>query len=112
MSASLDIGDDTEHNDLSSSGIVPLNIVLFAPSPDSKLGKDATKTNKDAGALLAAAINGTREMYVTGTKWMGRAAVRLAVSNWRTNLASGGGEGGQGDTDLEVVKQVLDIVAR
>lgn len=112
MSASSDIGDHTEHNDLSSSGIVPLNIVLFAPSLDSKLGKDAATTDKDAGALLAAAINGTREMYVTGTKWMGRGAVRLAVSNWRTNLGRGGGEGGEGDSDLAIVKQVLDNVAR
>ena len=84
------------------AGIVPLNIVLFAPSPTSHL---------HASAVLAAAINGTREMYVTGTKWMGRGAVRLAVSNWRTGLAEGAGQEGQ-EGDLEVVKRVLEGVSR
>jgi hypothetical protein len=57
--------------------IIPLNIVLFAPASGSKYA---------SGADLANAINATRTMYVTGTKWRGRSAVRLAVSNWRTGL--------------------------
>lgn len=93
------------------AGIVPLNIVLFAPSPTSHLHASAQQSGKDAGAVLAAAINGTREMYVTGTKWMGRGAVRLAVSNWRTGLAEGAGQEGQ-EGDLEVVKRVLEGVSR
>jgi hypothetical protein len=48
---------------------------------------------------VANAINATRRMYVTATKWRGRGAVRLAVSNWRTGL---GGE--------EEVKRIVGIL--
>jgi hypothetical protein len=75
------------------------------------LGRSSVETGKDAGALLAAETNGSREMYVTGTKWMGRGAVRLAVSNWRTGLQEGEQGGGKGESDLEVVQRVLRAIA-
>lgn len=70
--------------------IVPLNIVLFAEAE-----------GKGASSDLAERINWTRRMYVSGTAWRGRRAVRLAVSNWRT-----------GEEDLEVVMDVLNEVAK
>ena len=53
---------------------------------------------------LTKAINGTRRMYVTGTKWRGKGAIRLAVSNWRT--------GGGGKDEWEVVKRLLEEAMR
>jgi hypothetical protein len=73
-----------------------MNIVLFRGSPKSPFS-----STDDGGAKLSAAINATRKMYVTATKWRGQSAVRLAVSNWRS-----GGEG-----ELEIIKTVLKEVA-
>lgn len=50
---------------------------------------------------LVARINGTRDMYVSGTSWNGRKAVRLAVSNFAVDVAR----------DLEVVTRILTDVA-
>lgn len=49
---------------------------------------------------LAARINASGRIYVSGTVWEGRKAVRIAVSNWRVRP----------ERDLEVVKEVLDSV--
>ena len=73
-----------------------MNIVLFRGS-----SKPPFPLSEDSGAKLSAAINATRKMYVTATKWRGQSAVRLAVSNWRS-----GGEG-----ELEIIKEVLQEVA-
>jgi hypothetical protein len=73
-----------------------MNIVLFRGSSISPFS-----SIDDGGAKLSAAINATRKMYVTATKWRGQSAVRLAVSNWRS-----GGEG-----ELEIIKKVLQEVA-
>lgn len=51
-------------------------------------------------AKLAAAINTRRKMYVSGTKWKGQSACRIAISNWQAS-----------HEDLEVVREVLDAVA-
>lgn len=94
----MDSRSEVESSDLTfgvENPIVPLNIVLFAPSSTSKIA---------SGADLADAINATRKMYVTGTKWRGRSAVRLAVSNWRTGL--GGAE------EVKRIEQILDEVMR
>lgn len=74
-----------------------MNIVLFRGSTTSFFS-----SNEDGGAKLSGAINATRRMYVTATKWRGQSAVRLAVSNWRS-----GGEG-----ELDIIKEVLTEVAR
>lgn len=50
---------------------------------------------------LVARINGTRDMYVSGTSWEGRKAVRVAVSNFAVDVAR----------DLAVVTEVLTAVA-
>jgi hypothetical protein len=60
--------------------IIPLNIVLFRGSHISPFPPN----DPSSAANLTNAINDTRRMYVTGTKWRGEGAIRLAVSNWRT----------------------------
>ncbi|SCV68244.1 BQ2448_365 [Microbotryum intermedium] len=76
-----------------------LNIVLFAPSQT----KAPLRFRDDDGAdLLRQEINHSRMMYCTGTRWKGRGAIRIAVSNWMTNE----------DRDWAIVKRVFDRVAR
>lgn len=77
--------------------IVPLNIVLFSGTRWSNYSPARDGSSAD----LTAAINATRRMYVTGTKWGGVGAVRLAVSNWRTS-----------DADWDIVKSVFDELAK
>ncbi|KAL4768782.1 pyridoxal phosphate-dependent transferase [Aspergillus nidulans var. acristatus] len=50
---------------------------------------------------LAAKIDETRKIYVSGTSWQHRPACRIAISNWRV----------QADRDFSIVKEVLDEVA-
>jgi len=83
-----------------SDPIVPLNIVLFSGSEDSQF----PPSDPASSVKLAEAINATRRIYVTGTKWRGSGAIRLAVSNWRTGI--------DGDEDLKEVVRVLDEVAQ
>lgn len=56
--------------------------------------------------VLKERINSTGKIYVSGTIWDGRSAVRCAVSNWRVK-GERDGEGG-----WEVVEKVLDEVSR
>lgn len=51
--------------------------------------------------VLVDKINATRQMYVSGTKWQGRKAVRVAVSTWKVDVAR----------DLKVVEGILTAVA-
>jgi glutamate/tyrosine decarboxylase-like PLP-dependent enzyme len=94
-SPSYDLLNPTPRNSGGNEPIIPLNIVLFAPSSESKIG---------TGAELADAINATRKMYVTGTKWRGRGAVRLAISNWRTGLG--------GEEEVRRIENILEEVMR
>ena len=64
-------------------------IVLFA-ARDSALN----------GSLVER-INETRRVYVSGTVWEGRKAVRIAVSSWRVDV----------ERDFAVVRDVLTAVA-
>ncbi|OAA71537.1 tyrosine decarboxylase [Cordyceps fumosorosea ARSEF 2679] len=50
---------------------------------------------------LVARINDTRQLYVSGTVWQGRPAVRIAVSNWRVDV----------ERDAAVVRGVLTCIA-
>ncbi|XWW92750.1 hypothetical protein V2A60_000676 [Cordyceps javanica] len=58
---------------------------------------------KDAALneTLVARINDTRQLYVSGTTWQGRKAVRIAVSNWRVNV----------ERDAAAVREILTSVA-
>lgn len=45
-------------------------------------------------------INATRKMYVSGTKWNGKSACRIAVSTWKVDV----------ERDLKLVTDVLKEV--
>ncbi|KAI1765130.1 pyridoxal phosphate-dependent transferase, partial [Hypoxylon sp. FL1150] len=53
-------------------------------------------------AALVQKIQGSGEWYVSGTKWDGRPACRIAVASWRVN----------GDEDLEFVTKSLAKIAK
>lgn len=64
-------------------------IVLFS-AKDEKLNRE-----------LAASINESSKMFVSGTSWQGRQACRIAISNWRVDK----------ETDFALVTAVLERVA-
>ncbi|GAA5909108.1 hypothetical protein JCM8208_007433 [Rhodotorula glutinis] len=81
-----------------------LNIVLFAPSSLApERYRVATAANPDPAATFLGAINASNEVFCTGTSWRGKKAVRIAVSNWQTELVEG--------REWEVVRRVLERVA-
>ena len=51
--------------------------------------------------VLVQKINETRRIYVSGTKWQGKKACRIAVSTWRVDV----------DKDLKLVSDVLRQVS-
>ncbi|TNY22298.1 pyridoxal phosphate-dependent transferase [Rhodotorula diobovata] len=80
-----------------------LNIVLFAPSSLApERYRLASASSPDPAAAFLQAINASNEVFCTGTTWRGRKAVRLAVSNWGTELEEG--------REWEVVRRVLERV--
>ena len=64
-------------------------IVVLFKARNSGLNKD-----------LVRRINASNKMYVSGTKWRGQPASRIAVANWQVDPAR----------DLELVKSVLEGV--
>ncbi|RDW92212.1 PLP-dependent transferase-2 [Coleophoma crateriformis] len=58
--------------------------------------------DQTTNAELVKRINGTRKIYVSGTAWDGKPAVRFAVSTWKVDV----------ERDLELVKKVLEDVVR
>lgn len=85
---------DSEHYELLPSEEAGLDevfiIVLFR-------AKDASLNER-----LVDEINSTRQMYVSGTKWRGEKAVRVAVSNWKVDV----------ERDYRVVTSILTAVAK
>ncbi|CAG8951123.1 hypothetical protein HYFRA_00006521 [Hymenoscyphus fraxineus] len=51
---------------------------------------------------LVAKINATRKIYVSGTKWQGESAVRIAISTWKVDV----------ERDLELVRNVLQGILK
>ncbi|KAJ3084825.1 hypothetical protein HDU99_001901 [Rhizoclosmatium hyalinum] len=78
------------------------NIVLFAAANEQEGGTAVEFQGSAGNSKLVEAINSTRKMYVTGTSWNSRPAVRLAVSNWQT-----GSKEGEPDTDFTMVTSIL-----
>ncbi|GAA5953725.1 hypothetical protein JCM3765_006950 [Sporobolomyces pararoseus] len=79
------------------------NIVLFKPSSLAPIKfRLSSPENPDPSTTFLAALNESKEIFVTGTSWRGEKAVRIAVSNWMTLETR----------DLEIVKKVLDRVMR
>ncbi|OHE92872.1 pyridoxal-dependent decarboxylase [Colletotrichum orchidophilum] len=58
--------------------------------------------NEGLNQELVGRINGTREVYVSGTSWKGRQAVRVAVGSWRVDV----------ERDFEIITRVLEDIAR
>jgi glutamate/tyrosine decarboxylase-like PLP-dependent enzyme len=54
----------------------------------------------EINAQLVSRINCTRKMYVSGTKWVGKPACRIAVSTWKVDI----------DRDLMLIAEVLEEV--
>ncbi|GAA5988282.1 hypothetical protein JCM11641_006649 [Rhodosporidiobolus odoratus] len=80
-----------------------LNVVLFAPSSTAPARyRVASADNPDPAATFLNALNESNEIFLTGTAWRGRKAVRLAVSNWLTELEEG--------REWKVVERVLERV--
>lgn len=79
-----------------------LNIVLFAPSSTCPIKE--MRDSENGGNEMTLRINKTGEMYVTATKWKGRSAARLAVSNHLTGTDEG---------DFQIVvrrlKEIMEI---
>ncbi|KAL3424544.1 pyridoxal-dependent decarboxylase [Phlyctema vagabunda] len=51
---------------------------------------------------LAKTINSKRKIFVSGTRWDDRPAVRFAISTWKVDV----------DRDLRIIKEVLDDVSK
>jgi hypothetical protein len=80
-----------------------LNIVLFAPSSTAPSRyREASESNSDPAGTFLDALNSSNEIFLTPTTWRGRKAVRLAVSNWGTDLETG--------KEWEIVRRVFEGV--
>lgn len=79
-----------------------LNIVLFAPSQTCPVME--FRNDENGGNRMTEEIHKSGEMYVTATKWKGRSAARLAVSNHLTGTLDGG------DGDFEIVTGRLKAI--
>jgi hypothetical protein len=51
---------------------------------------------------LVKRINSTRKIYVSGTKWQGQSACRIAVSTWKVDV----------ERDLSLIGSVLEAMVR
>lgn len=78
--------------------IIPLNIVLFRGSESSPYH---SPDNDNGIVKLIDALNGSRKLYVSGTRYRNRGAIRIAISNWLTWK----------EEDFNIVKTVLEEVA-
>ncbi|KAI8593625.1 pyridoxal-dependent decarboxylase [Geranomyces variabilis] len=72
---------------------VCLNTVLFRVIAAANPAEDRTK------AVLAR-VNASGKVFMTGTVWAGRSAIRAAISNWRTS-----------ENDLQIVTDALVVAA-
>jgi hypothetical protein len=54
--------------------------------------------NVERNEGLVGRINGQNRIYVSGTSWEGRAAVRIAVSGWEIDV----------EKDTRVIREVLE----
>ena len=59
-------------------------------------------TDKAVNERLVASINGIGRIMVSGTKWAGEDACRIAVSTWKMDV----------QRDTQIVREVLEAVAR
>jgi len=65
------------------------HIIVIFRAKDEKINSELVKR-----------VNGTRKMYVSGTKWDEKPACRIAVSTWKAEV----------ERDLKLVSGVLESV--
>jgi len=58
--------------------------------------------DEELNGELVAKINDGRRMYVSGTKWDGKPASRIAVSTWKVEV----------ERDLRLITEVLEGIVR
>jgi glutamate/tyrosine decarboxylase-like PLP-dependent enzyme len=75
--------------------VTPLNVVCFRYIPD---GLDDAATD-EVNRFAVSAIQSDGRVYITGTTWNGRAAIRAAFDNWATT-----------DADVTVLQDVVGEV--
>lgn len=56
--------------------------------------------DREVNEVLVQRLNASGKIYVSGTKWKGEKACRIAISNWRTDVVK----------DFAEVKGVLDAI--
>lgn len=96
------------------SGPWSSTILLFRPHPLT-CPIPAFRNPLTGSDACIAALKATRAVYVSPTRWCGKGAIRLAVSNWRTGLEDARGGRVEVDRveeswDWEVTVQTLKSV--
>jgi glutamate/tyrosine decarboxylase-like PLP-dependent enzyme len=83
---------ESEHYTLvdEKADIEDINIIVLFRAKDDQLNEK-----------LVNKIQASREWYVSGTKWNGQSACRVAVASWRVDVAK----------DLELVRRSLATIA-
>jgi len=85
--------DANEHYELLPAGTGKdsegAHIIVIFRAKDEKINAELVKR-----------INGTRKMYVSGTKWGGLPACRIAISTWRVDV----------ERDVKLVTRLLEEV--
>lgn len=71
------------------AGYADVHIIVLFRAKDENVNRE-----------LVERINATRKMYVSGTRWEGGPACRVAVSTWKVDV----------ERDLELIKGVLKEV--
>lgn len=85
---------DSEHYELlpdEGLGLESIFMIVLFRAKSSALNKD-----------LVQKINDTRVLYVSGTRWKGEPAVRIAVSTWQVDV----------ERDFKLVSSVLSDIGK
>lgn len=72
-------------------GFHGVHIIVIFRARDEKINEE-----------LVGRINGTRKMYVSGTKWDGKSASRIAISTWKVDV----------ERDLKLISGILHELVR
>jgi hypothetical protein len=89
VAAFLDASEEYELLPRDGSGKEATHIIVIFRAKDDEINNELVKR-----------INDTRKMYVSGTKWDGKPACRIAVSTWRVDV----------ERDLKLIREVLEEV--
>lgn len=82
--------DENEDDGSRKNNLGDVNIIVLFRARDDALNEN-----------LAARIRATGEWYVSGTKWRGQTACRVAVASWKADV----------EGDVEIVRRSLAAIA-